>query len=722
MSNFLISVLFALFPISLSSPAMAAERSAAASDAACAIASSPKQLASCRALATSYLYSVKPDEVVKGCNLLGELRSAQDLRAIETLLRTKETPLTVQVACARTVGRLGAASGGEVLRGIAIDPTRDVQVRVAAIRAATKLEGVEHSYFVALLKDQDPKIRGEAAYAVGLLQIQDGAAEIKVMLTSNDSTTRQPALTAASLWPEAFENDLVKVATAAVSVAPSERIEALTALSSSAATDISPQTRTRVATLAQNHRDPAVVAAASQFVGKAETPVSPSPVASEQAKVEVSPPVKSTTVQRFGSYDLVLAAAISAVVALLVAALPFVRERLGVSKVMGTGSKSFESAAFGGSTQSRSEWRRAQDIQSLHVACTLLLAPGFLGLLLVAAWYDAMGSMLLWGSACLLAGGAVGFLFGIPRSGDKESANKGDSHSGVSLLASLPSAQRAARPNTNLEEVSDWLTKIIVGLGLVHLSSVYENLQKLSLTAAASLSLTPNDTHRSIAMATIVCFSVAGFIFGYLYTRLFLQGAIGRADQDFFERTVASVLSSPSAPVPSAAGEPTLPSLDERVAARRVLEAAPSARSDEVLAPLKRLATEYDRLRDDLPYGRERTRRMSEIAQNMRKVCLPAKPWLSELSCSSSAGLRLAAIMILQLEFDPSYIDWLSSRIHEESNYPAYQAVSALSAWVRGPGNADAERIRAQIQLSYQEALKKKVAIDESLSKLIGSV
>lgn len=68
----------------------------------------------------------------------------------------------------------------------------------------------------------------------------------------------------------------------------------------------------------------------------------------------------------------------------------------------------------------------------------------------------------LWAIACLLAGGALGFLFGIPKSVQGAS---------VATAEGKTRAQPAyaQRVNTSLEEVSDWLTKLLLGIGLVQL-------------------------------------------------------------------------------------------------------------------------------------------------------------------------------------------------------------------------------------------------------------
>ena len=75
--------------------------------------------------------------------------------------------------------------------------------------------------------------------------------------------------------------------------------------------------------------------------------------------------------------------------------------------------------------------------------------------------------LLIAGAASASASGIlVGFLFGIPRIVQRDA-----SQSGVSRpIAQIQSTSLGI--NTNLTEISDWLTKIIVGVGLVQLNSI----------------------------------------------------------------------------------------------------------------------------------------------------------------------------------------------------------------------------------------------------------
>ncbi|MGC1853066.1 MAG: hypothetical protein WA687_11565 [Solirubrobacterales bacterium] len=132
-------------------------------------------------------------------------------------------------------------------------------------------------------------------------------------------------------------------------------------------------------------------------------------------------------------------------------------------------------------------------------------------------------------AACAFAvGSLLGFLFGIPQYfANADAANSG---------TGKPSYQ----PNTNLTQVSDWLTKIIIGVGLVEFRQLTQSIGNLGDELAPSLGSDP--TGKSFAIALVVGFFVIGFLVGYLYTRLRLQWAFAQADRGAFEELVDTKL------------------------------------------------------------------------------------------------------------------------------------------------------------------------------------
>lgn len=372
--------------------------------------------------------------------------------------------------------------------------------------------------------------------------------------------------------------------------------------------------------------------------------------------------------------------------------------------------------------------RDYEDIRKVNAALLPLLALG-LGAAIWVGWQaSSVGPVLLWCVACLAVGATVGFLFGIPRSGgqiSKQNARKDSAKTGAKVAStSTERESETGRPNTNLEEVSDWLTKILVGLSLVHLKTIEESVMSMSRNAAASLSATPTAADISAATALVVGFAVVGFLCGYLYTRLFLQGAFSRSDYDMrkFHEVLAEELSNTSPEAAPPSGEPSIPSPSDRQSAERVLQVAPTNRPDEVLAPLRALAAEYERVRGEMLFGRERTSKMSEIASGMKRLALVTAPFLPQLTQSSSPGERLAAVIILQMKFDPAYIEWLANRLVEEPAFGGYQAASALLARVRIVGGRERQRIKTAAQAAMNKRAELRLKPEVERDKLVEQI
>ena len=153
---------------------------------------------------------------------------------------------------------------------------------------------------------------------------------------------------------------------------------------------------------------------------------------------------------------------------------------------------------------------------------------GVLGIL-IYAWSVHSGSVLavalLIAGAAFLGGALLGFLFGIPRSLAVEATAAGAGAEPVDA------GQRAAlyRSNTNLEQISDWLTKILVGVGLVELGRLVELTRNLVDFLTPGLGNRPSSP--SFALALLVLYSISGFMIVYLVTRVYLGRIFARADE-----------------------------------------------------------------------------------------------------------------------------------------------------------------------------------------------
>jgi len=180
-------------------------------------------------------------------------------------------------------------------------------------------------------------------------------------------------------------------------------------------------------------------------------------------------------------------------------------------------------------------------IQTLH-RLIWLMGGGLAGVAFYAVQFwsirefaSVASAGILIAGASALGGALVGFLFGIPRTlqeGRPAEPQGGNGHAEGSAAGGGQKGGAGAggadyRTNTSLEQISDWLTKILVGVGLTQIASLPGRIQALSEYAAKGL----GDCEGAAAMAgaTMIYYSVCGFLFAYLWTRLFLTGELRRA-------------------------------------------------------------------------------------------------------------------------------------------------------------------------------------------------
>lgn len=138
-------------------------------------------------------------------------------------------------------------------------------------------------------------------------------------------------------------------------------------------------------------------------------------------------------------------------------------------------------------------------------------------------------SPMLWAVACLASGWIIGFLFGIPRVLQDNNASTFETN-GAEQRPDSNNVKPYYRMqvNTNLEQISDWLTKIIVGVGLIELRNLPDALSSLSNFLVRGVGTEPNA--QALASSIIVYFTIIGFLGGYLMTRIYLAQAFSRAD------------------------------------------------------------------------------------------------------------------------------------------------------------------------------------------------
>jgi tetratricopeptide (TPR) repeat protein len=130
----------------------------------------------------------------------------------------------------------------------------------------------------------------------------------------------------------------------------------------------------------------------------------------------------------------------------------------------------------------------------------------------------ALGLMLA--GACTCTGWLFGLLFGVPRA-VAQATNNNAAAAAASTSSTANNRTSPTKVNTNLEDISDWLTKTLVGVGLVELQSLPRFLGDLAF-AANAYGFGWADHGQLLALSIILYFVPGGFWLGYVNTRTLL--------------------------------------------------------------------------------------------------------------------------------------------------------------------------------------------------------
>lgn len=182
----------------------------------------------------------------------------------------------------------------------------------------------------------------------------------------------------------------------------------------------------------------------------------------------------------------------------------------------------------------------------------LALALRASGLLSFAATLIYLFGVLVGVTACaLVIGGLFGFIFGIP----KMLQHARDGQSGIKSGQSLaPNGQQTSPAsgflgsNTSLEEISDWLTKITVGVSLVEARELVAAF--FSLASWFRVSAMPRSEGAEVVFAVLAIGGlIAGFLLFYLETRTRLALLLGEAERKNRQLSAANISQSSDSPV-----------------------------------------------------------------------------------------------------------------------------------------------------------------------------
>jgi len=300
---------------------------------------------------------------------------------------------------------------------------------------------------------------------------------------------------------------------------------------------------------------------------------------------------------------------------------------------------------------------RTQTSIAISVVVTGLVAEVVFGIH-SRDYFSFLGLSVLISATAAMSGAFLGFLFGIPRAVPGSADSR------------LPYAG-----NTNLEQVSDWLTKILVGVGLTQIG-------KISATAGVLVgylgpSLAPGPSGTIFASAVIIYFGILGFFAGWLPTRVLLGAALSRADRAALDRFV-----------------------EAQAAADSGDEARAAALRQDALALSEGAARRYEDLRS-LPSDPHRTEEMEATVETARKAAEAAQfspDVVRAIFQTGSMGDRIRVFGFM--EGDPRLADFEIALDGIQHSLSAFEQLHALRVMLGlapslSPGEVD--RLRAAL-------------------------
>lgn len=131
----------------------------------------------------------------------------------------------------------------------------------------------------------------------------------------------------------------------------------------------------------------------------------------------------------------------------------------------------------------------------------------------------AIATFTLISGASFFSAALLGFLFGFPRTSD------------------APDNSPAVRPkylhNRNIEQISDWLIKMLIGIGLSQMNDFPSLIWRYASHLTSQIFTLGGPTGAAVAASCLILFFLAcGFVEGYLATRILLPSRLVAADKE----------------------------------------------------------------------------------------------------------------------------------------------------------------------------------------------
>ena len=350
------------------------------------------------------------------------------------------------------------------------------------------------------------------------------------------------------------------------------------------------------------------------------------------------------------------------------------------------------------------EFKLGEDFRFVFYLFFSVLGIGFLLTGLTGLQVSVTASLIsmTWGAAATVVGAIIGFLFGIPKVVQSQEGGVTPGQGNYQQVV-----------NTNLTEISDWLTKIIVGLGLIELNTLPDRVIAVASILAKSLNEQGDGTDfLPFAIAVLVGLLGFGFFFSYLSTRLYLASAFSRADKNatMLSKDDASTMKRIMTDVDAAVKEAD---------SRPPSELAGQGMDEAVDAGLERLVASY-RDTEDINDARARNDARRKISSSIDKMIVrrpPDKTTLSQRAKEeSNEGYLIALAECVEKRPAAGDMKLLFDAVSEaNSEFARCRVVYAIHSIFKRLGATAGDKKTADKILGLFETYE----VSERLSKLI---
>jgi hypothetical protein len=292
---------------------------------------------------------------------------------------------------------------------------------------------------------------------------------------------------------------------------------------------------------------------------------------------------------------------------------------------------------------------------------------------------------LLLAGACAATGWLFGLLFGIPRSlAQPAAATAPVTNTSPASTAANGTTAQTSRVNTNLEEISDWLTKTLVGVGLTQLGNLPKALGDLAFNIN-TYGFDWGHNGQLLALGLLFYFAPGGFWLGYVGTRTFLTGLFGGIDSLSREAIDLAADPSPSNLRLSDFGiedpQGKLKAIDDTLL-RLPLQSLSSNKEVTAWAAAQARAKNYEVARTATESALKLDPENSDIKQQLAIIQLAMRRPDDSAALLASAPDRPAKVFAALYEAPPDGFKKAIALGEKLAQDDAYKNVASLHAWL----------------------------------------